>query len=319
MPETLIRFPATLDTARVEGGVRMRGPEENFSPTFRFDRRASFLAASTEDARLTLPVRLLSGVLGLILMSLGLGLFWLMGLGFRESPHDWGSRLGILALFPVPGVFVAYGIDLVGRAISGRPWSRRFWNAMERSLAGRLRSRRWGWIALVLLGGPVLLSVWGGKGPERFELVLAFCALGLHVIVHELGHLVAAAAVGYRPRGLAVGPVLLDIQGSRTRLFFQRSWLLLFGGLATYVPIGRTRAKDATVVLAGPLTNLLGVAWALETWGWPAASSVSGVFLRSFIGIGLCLFLVNLLPLPRGAGGFALDGRELVDLLRRRR
>lgn len=112
-------------------------------------RRASFLAVSTEDARLTLPVRLLSAVLGLILMALGFGILFLLGMGIRESTRNWG----FVALFPMRCVFAGYGIDLLGRAILGRPWSRRLWNAMERWLTGHRSSRWWGWIALVALGG----------------------------------------------------------------------------------------------------------------------------------------------------------------------
>lgn len=64
---------------------------------------------------------------------------------------------------------------------------------------------------------------------------------------------------------------------------------LFFGGLAAYEPVGQTRGKDFLVIAAGPLANLLLAAAALELWGWPNPSSFFGVFLRSFIGLGIAM------------------------------
>ena len=71
-------------------------------------------------------------------------------------------------------------------------------------------------------------------------------------------------------------------------------------------------------IAAGPLANLVLVAAALEGWGWPdGPSSVFAIFLQTFVFLGLAIGLCNLIPLPRTTDGFALDGRELLDLLRR--
>jgi hypothetical protein len=282
------------------------------------DESPSALSASTEDDRLTWPVRVLSIVLGLFLAALGLGIIILF---VRETLRAFGeggkgiSELGWLSLLPLPILFAWYGLDLVGRGLIGRPWSRRFWDAAGHRL---VRLKPW-------QGGLVLLVFWVipagvlGEGPRRLEgwMVLLTCIL--HVFFHETGHLCAARAVGYRPKWLSVGPLIVHVDGPRTRVSWSRSWLQWLGGLSAYDPIEPTRAKNLLVICAGPLTNLALAAGALEIWGWPNPSSVFEVFLRTFIGLGIFITILNLTPLPRTPDGFALDGREILDLMRGRR
>jgi Zn-dependent protease len=168
-------------------------------------------------------------------------------------------------------------------------------------------------VLVVLAVGPLFAN-----GPDRFAGLMFLAALSVQLFGHELGHLVAAAAVGYRPRWLSAGPLIVRVEGGRTRLTRSRSWWMFFGGYAAYEPLGRTRAKDLVVIAAGPLANLLLAEAARETWGWPTDSTVVSLFLRALIGLGIALAVLNLMPLPRTAGGLALDGRELLDLLRRR-
>lgn len=266
----------------------------------------SMLSASTEDERLTWPLRFLSVVGGLLFLAIGVGILALLG----KAPS-----LGPLVLLPLPLGITLFGIDLAGRGILGRPWGRRAWKTAGSWVTSNLRAPvvALTWIGILAVSGVV---GWIRNGPEKLELALTLPAILLHVLFHEIGHLVVARAVGYRPRALAAGPLFLRTDGPRPRLSLNRSWLQLFSGLALYEPVGRTSERDLLVAAAGPLTNILLAVMALEIWGWPNPSSVLEIFLRSFIGLGFAVGIFNLLPLPRTADGFALDGREILDHLR---
>jgi len=265
------------------------------------------LSASTEDERITWPLRVLSVVGGLLFVAMGVGIMALLG---REP------SLELLVLLPLPLAITLFGIDLAGRGVLGRPWGRRVWKTAGNWVTSRLSAPAIAliWIAILIVSG---LVGWIRSGPEKLELALTLPAMLLHVFLHELGHLGVARAVGYRPRALAVGPLVLRTAGPRPRLSLNRSWLQLFAGLALYEPVGRTTERDLLVAAAGPLTNILLAVTVLEIWGWPNPSGVLEIFLRSFIGLGFAIGIFNLLPLPRTTDGFALDGREILDHLRR--
>jgi len=273
------------------------------------------LAASTEDARLTVPVRIASILAGLLFAALGFGITALVV--HEILKEGISALLWLLGPLLISLVIAAYGLDLVGRGVLGLPWSRRFWRAAERWVTTRVKPWQWGVAVLLLFGVPTLADVLkeGWTGLESVVIPLAALA---QVILHEAGHLAAAGAVRYRPRQLVAGPFILHVDGPRPRLSLIRSWMMFFGGLASYEPVGRTRRKDLWVVSAGPLANLLASALALEHWGWPASSGFLAALLACFIWIGIAMGLFNLIPFPRASGGFALDGRELLDLLRGR-
>jgi Zn-dependent protease len=290
-------------------------PKNGSEYVVRFERGKFVLTASTEDERLTVPVRIASLLAGLLLAPLGLGGAALLG---HEILTGGLSALlwllgGLLLLLVVGG----YGLDLVGRGILGRPWSRRFWTAADRWVSTRVKP--WHGVAVLLLifVAPTVADVIkeGWRGLESVVVLLSFLA---QVVIHEAGHLAAAGAVGYRPRRLYAGPFVLHLDGPRPRLSLGLSWLMFFGGLASYEPVARTRQKDLWVAAAGPLANLLASALVLERWGWPTRSGFWQAFLACFIGMGIATGLLNLIPFPRTSGGFALDGREILDLLRGR-
>lgn len=271
--------------------------------------RRPALSASTEDARLTWPVRVLSVVAGLMFAAIGFGLLALFGMGFREGLRQGTVPLEPLLLLPVPLGIALYGIVLGGRGIVGRPWARR-----------ALGSLRVDWVIGTLLGllvVSVVVGLFQGK-LKAMEAVAALFGVFLQLFFHELGHLAAARFVGYRPQALMVGPLFLRVDGPRVRFSFNRSWLQLFAGLALYEPKNRTAGRDLWVAFAGPLTNFLLTGLALEVWGWPGGpSGLLAAFLRTFIGFGFAMGFLNLIPLPR-VSGFALDGREILDILRGR-
>jgi hypothetical protein len=289
----------------------------------RFDRgrytltpKRSALAASTEDERLTVPARIGALLAGLFVAALGLGAVALAVNGiFLQLSSFWGA----LVIIPFMLVIGGYGIDLVGRGITGRQWSRRLWRAAERWLLTGFRPWH-GLVLLLLLFGVPVLGDLARKGLAGLAALMIPVGLLAQVVCHEIGHLMAAGSVGYRPRQLVAGPFTLHLEGPRARFSLTRSWVMVFGGLASFRRLRPTRGKDFWVAAAGPLANLAAAALALDLWDWPTGESgFAGSFLRTFIGFGIAMGLFNLIPLPRAADGFALDGRELLDLLRGRR
>jgi hypothetical protein len=283
----------------------------------RFKRARLALTASTEAARLTVPVRIAAILAGLFCAALGSG-------GTALVAHEifqegLSALLWLLGGLLIPVAIAGYGLDLVGRGILGRPWSRRFWRAADRWVATRIKPWH-GVVALLLLFGVPTLADVLKEGWSGLASVMVLLAILAQVTLHEAGHLAAAGAVGYRPRRLVAGPFILHVDGPRPRLSLSRSWMMLFGGLAAYEPVGRTRRKDFWVISAGPLTNLLASALALDAWGWAGGrSGFLGAFRAGFVWMGIAIGLLNLIPFPRTSDGFALDGRELLDLLRGRR
>jgi len=273
----------------------------------------SALSASTDADRLTWPIRIAAIFPGLLCATIGFGGVALLIDVVRNGKFDFALIPG----FPLLAAMGLYGSDLILRGVTGRPVGRRLWRRVE-SWILHGRSARAGWMVLAFLLASGLIAWFRMRHPADLDGVMILAAAGLHIFTHEAGHLVTARAVGYRPRWLTAGPLVIRVEGSRLRFALNRSWQQLFGGLAAYEPIRQTRKRDLAVAAAGPLTNLGLAGAALEIWGWPVASSVSGVFLRNFIGVGLAVAVINLIPFPRTAQGFALDGREILDRLRGR-
>lgn len=110
------------------------------------------------------------------------------------------------------------------------------------------------------------------------------------VLLHELGHLLAARANGYRA---------LEIE------------MLPIGGVLTIrEQLRLTPAIEASIALAGPLVNLLllGIGYALAPW-WTGPHSWLDFYMQS----NLMIFSFNLLPI------LPLDGGRILRALLSRR
>ncbi len=144
-------------------------------------------------------------------------------------------------------------------------------------------------------------------------LLAALICLG----VHELGHLAAGLAVGFRFYLFALGPLMIERDRGRLRLGWQRD-PALFGGVAATVPVRLEglRPRFAAAVAAGPVASLLlalGAAAAL-----PLVAPSGGVLAVELKWIRLLsagVFLFNALPMANGP--FATDGRRLARVLGR--
>jgi len=123
------------------------------------------------------------------------------------------------------------------------------------------------------------------QGPYPFLLgLLAATGLFLSVLLHEVGHALAARRYGVATRRITL-------------------WLL--GGVAQMERIPREPMKELVIALAGPLVSLL-LFLLFRTLPWEAgALGFLGRYL-ALVNLGLALF--NLLPIP------ALDGGRILLL-----
>ena len=165
----------------------------------------------------------------------------------------------------------------------------------------------WLVVALLVVG----LALPDRRNPEAWIFAFAWFSLFLQVFLHELGHFVAALAVGYPPRTFAAGPLAIRFVNGRPRPALNRLWS--HGHFFFFRP-KRSRAKDMAVTAAGPLANLGTTAGLLLL---PQESRpLLEIFLLCMGFIGGFIFLLSALPLPRPARGLPTDGRQILDWLR---
>lgn len=154
-----------------------------------------------------------------------------------------------------------------------------------------------------------------GTSPLLIALLampLAFVAMLLQMVVHELGHALVGQWMGGRILRVIVGPWRWE--RFRTGMRWRKVRALKgIGGLAqTILPDGpQFNRAFALMLLGGPLANLLaaGLAWALipHLAPWPLTLA-AGIFAA----FGLLFGVVNLLPFR--SGGFHTDGLQLLRM-----
>lgn len=87
------------------------------------------------------------------------------------------------------------------------------------------------------------------------SLLIAFSA----IVVHELGHLIAGLAQGFRFELFIVGPLGIKRDQEKIKVYFNTN-LHFYGGIASTIPIKdkpENAKKFANVLIAGPLTSLV--------------------------------------------------------------
>lgn len=147
-------------------------------------------------------------------------------------------------------------------------------------------------VVYILTAGTVLARLfvlgrergWDVVGPVALRVTLtALAAWAVHVVVHELAHLVAARRMDFEVRAVRFGPVLIDLMGERARVALQ--WRDLGGGV-TSLPRGLARLapRMRVVAAAGPTATLL---LSAATLGWYAALGAPG--LSSVPGIAMTM------------------------------
>jgi hypothetical protein len=144
----------------------------------------------------------------------------------------------------------------------------------------------------------------------EIPLVMQLPVLLAATAVHELGHVVAALAVGFRVTSIRVGPMSAVASPSGWRLRF--AWRLSLDGEMVPDPVraDRLRRRHAIMIAGGPVAHLLlagGAAAAAATWG--------GFALWLTALMLLLVALANLAPVPLRRGGRWRDGRWLLAWL----
>lgn len=278
------------------------------------------LTSTRAPDRLSWPFRGLALIAGLGFAACGgfLGSLPVL-LHAGEGPLPWHTRLVLLLIiFPLGIGMALFGIDLMGRGFLGRDWSAALWSRVQAWLDRRVRP-------LPLFIGLSLflaaLGVWGGgrQDSSLWQPILYWYVGFLHIVLHEMGHLIAVRGVRYTPRRLVTGPLTVQWERGRRTLAATQDWRWLFGGNVWFSSRHRTRARDLAVCVAGPLANLLTVGAVLAVDRALGEAGYFGVYVRANIICAAFVLAVNLLPLPRSAEGYATDGRQILDLLRGQR
>lgn len=136
----------------------------------------------------------------------------------------------------------------------------------------------WSFLALI-----VGFAMWGlvGHGiPGLVATLLASAGLFGSVVLHELGHALAARRFGIGTAHITLYP---------------------FGGVAAIRELPDDPAKELVIALAGPAVNFLLVA----AFGWAWALFGGGTFV-ALIGMNLVMGLFNLIP------AFPMDGGRVL-------
>ncbi|MGC2330062.1 MAG: M50 family metallopeptidase [Candidatus Acidiferrales bacterium] len=142
-------------------------------------------------------------------------------------------------------------------------------------------------------------------------------ALFMLVTIHELGHVAAGFAVGFRFERIRIGPIIFTKTPDRLKFTFQKAYG--FDGVAAMkvLRLRKLRRRLGIYVAAGPLANLLSAVcvWAflarqvLGAWQHPV-----GQFLLIFAALSVCMGIFNLIPFRRSNGMFT-DGARLLSLV----
>lgn len=165
-----------------------------------------------------------------------------------------------------------------------------------------------------------------GAGEKALYILLAFVAIWVVIAFHELGHLGAGIAQGFRVALYTAG--FLGVRGTSdgVRFFFNRRFNLM-GGLAATFPERlesgpALRKKFIRIVAAGPLASvvlcvgaLLALFFVVQNPGETPALAARATTLFLFVCGVMSGFIFLATIIPSRAGGFMSDGARLLSLL----
>ncbi len=140
----------------------------------------------------------------------------------------------------------------------------------------------WFWVTLVLIGG----GLYADSRQAILELLLFVIAGFVSILVHELGHALAAKRFG-----------------NQVHIVLQA-----FGGYAAYSGAPQTRPRSLMITAAGPAIQIvLGIGALVLAKTLPSLNQNSFYFLYMLGAISLIWAILNLLPV------LPLDGGRLVE------
>ena len=141
------------------------------------------------------------------------------------------------------------------------------------------------------------------------------------ILVHELGHLIAGNAVGFRFLMLSVGPFKVQKIGDSIRPGINKH-LNRGGGLTLMIPecLEPENSKMFWFIAAGPLANFilgaLALAFVFLYWGGSVTPAMNYVLYLLFTTGFVSILLGILSIIPSESDAFESDGRQLLDLLK---
>ena len=145
------------------------------------------------------------------------------------------------------------------------------------------------WLGSILLGWNSIH--FGGQGPQPVFLALWILIVFVSILVHELGHAVAARWFGYPCHVL----------------------LYHFGGLAFFQPQRHTSGREIVISLAGPAAGFLlyGMTWLFSVYALPNLPAPQSVMTANAVlfvvvqmmHVNLFWTVLNLLPVLPLDGG----------------
>jgi hypothetical protein len=158
----------------------------------------------------------------------------------------------------------------------------------------------------------------GDRDPGLSVALLSpFSVLVAAIVVHELGHLLAGWAVGFRFSLIQIGPFSLRIVHGLLKVRFRQE-MTAFGYAGMHVNrLRRLRRRMLVFLAAGPAANLLSVAVVLLiNRFFPQLSSAwAAMPAFQFTVVSLLLGIVSVMPFPSDATS---DGARIDMLLRSR-
>jgi hypothetical protein len=152
-----------------------------------------------------------------------------------------------------------------------------------------------------------------GFEPPSLETTVALWVAGILtcLIVHEAGHRIAGASLGWRCVRFGFGPVEFFREGESWR---SRRVKTLWGAFVQQMPpsFAHYRLEKATTLLGGPVSSLIfGLMFAAI-----ALTSANPVVFELFGKLGLCALVGVLELIPRLTGGIGSDGYRLWQVVR---
>lgn len=165
---------------------------------------------------------------------------------------------------------------------------------------------------------PVIAWTDKTKNPKS-GFVLFIFALVLTITVHELGHLLAGWAVGFRFADIRVGPFSLRLEHGRPRIAFYRE---TFGSGSAGMYVGsvrRLRRRLMIFLAGGPLANVVSVPTTVLLFNYAFAGLAEtwvGTLGAQFTVFSLIAGMVNLMPIK--VAGLLSDGARLQMFFRSR-
>ncbi|MFI5069606.1 MAG: M50 family metallopeptidase [Terriglobales bacterium] len=149
-------------------------------------------------------------------------------------------------------------------------------------------------------------------------ILVFLAALSVAVLIHELGHLAAGWALGFRFNLISVGPLALHLEHGKLKISLLREMTAL-GYAGMHIDrLVRLRRRVLFYAAAGPVANLATVPAAVmfaNHTSFAPAHPWSISFAAQLAMISILLSLVNLIPRPLGSGSFT-DGSRIAMLLR---